>query len=270
MASGSRLPDVDRLSVLVATILLAYASARYINLPSRDLGLQLPGFYLELQLTTHTVVGLLVAGLAGSGTYWLIQYHPSFKPGVALQHLILPALTVLVIGVPLNNIPFEPLWWVIFVLGGLVLLAVLTAEYITINPEDIRQPAAAGVLTALSFALYLILAIGLRASNVRLFLLLPPLFIAGSLVSLRTMHLRLQGGWLVAQSIGVGLILSQMAAGLHYLPVPPVTFGLYLFGLAYALTIFFSNLTREGDLAQAATEPIVVLVITLIMGLWIQ
>ncbi len=270
MASARRLPNVDRLNVLIATILLAYISSRFINLPARDLGVQLPGFYLGLQLNTNTVIGLLVAGLAGSGTHWLIRDHQSFQAGSAHHHLILPALTALVIGVPLNNLPFGPLWWSVFILGGLLLSAVLTAEYITIDPEDIRQPAAAGVLTALSFALYLVLSISLRALDVRLLVLLPPLILAGGLVCLRTLHLRLHGRWLFAQALGVALILGQVAAALHYLPVAPIAFGLYLLGLAYGLTVFFSNLAQRLDLIPAASEPVLALVLSIVFALWAQ
>jgi hypothetical protein len=269
MASASRLPNFDRLSVLIATILLAYTSARFVNLPPRDFGVQLPGFYLGFQLNANTVIGLLVAGLAGSGTLWLIRDHKSFTSGLAIQHLILPSLTALVIGVPLNNLPLGTLWWSVFIMGGLILSAVLTAEYITIDPEDIRQPAATGVLTALSFALFLILAISLRATEVRLLLLLPPLLFSSGLVSLRTMHLRLQGRWLFAQAVGVALIVGQVAAALHYLPVHPIAFGLYLLGLAYALTVFFSNLAQQNRLIQAASEPIFVLVVAVVFALWL-
>ncbi len=270
MATSSRLPNFDRLSVLIATILLAYTSARFIDLPARDLGIQLPGFYLGIELNTNTVIGLLVAGLAGSGTYWLLREHKSFEPRMALQHLILPAVTALVIGVPLNNLPFGTIWWAVFILGGLILSAVLTAEYITIDPEDIRQPAAAGVLTSLSFALYLILAISLRATETRLLVLLPPLFVAGGLVSLRTLNLRLQGQWLSAQAIGIALIVSQVATALHYLPVPPISFGLVLMGLAYAQTVFISNLSLRYAIIQAATEPAISLVIAVAVALWVQ
>ncbi len=270
MAADRRLPNFDRLSVLIATILLAYTSARFVNLPARNLGFQFPGFYLGVQLNANTIIGLLVAGLTGSGTYWLIRDHQSFKSTLAIQHLILPSVTALVIGVPLNNLPFGLVWWSVFIVGGLILSAVLTAEYITIDPADIRQPAAAGVLTALSFALYLILAISLRATNARLLLLLPPLFAAGGLVSLRTMNLRLQGRWLYPQAIGIALILKPNCRGPALFAGTPDLLWPLLLGLAYAQTVFISNLSLQYDGIRAASEPALALLTAIAIALWVR
>jgi hypothetical protein len=83
------------------------------------------------------------------------------------------------------------LWWAVFAIGGGLLILVLIAEYIVIDPSDVRHTLAAAGLTALSFTLYLILAIVLRSAGLRLFWMLPALMLAAGLVSLRTLHLRL-------------------------------------------------------------------------------
>lgn len=66
-AESRHLPDPDRLSILAATILLAYALASFIDMPGRELSLQLPGVYLEVQFNTRTFVAVLVAGLTATG-----------------------------------------------------------------------------------------------------------------------------------------------------------------------------------------------------------
>ena len=270
MATPRRLPDFERLSILIATILLAYASTQFIDLPARDFGVQLPGFYLDLVLSTNTIIAFLVTGLTASGTHWLLQDHPTYHSDRILQHIMFPALTALVIGIPLNNLPFGLAWWVVFILGGLVLLAVLIAEYIVIDLEDLRQPAATAVLTGLSFALLTILAISLRAAGTRLFLLIPPIFIFGGLVSLRSLHLRLHGRWLVPQAAGIALVIAQLATVLHYLPVTPITYGLLIAAVGYSLTVFVSNLSTGIDRSQAMIEPGIILFVYLGIALWIR
>ena len=95
MSTHRRLPELDHLSVLIATILFAYASAQFINIPPRELGIQLPGFYLGFSLSTNTIIAFLVAGLTASGTHWLLQDHPSYQADRILQHILLPDLKVL-------------------------------------------------------------------------------------------------------------------------------------------------------------------------------
>jgi len=67
MVKSGHLPNADRLSVLAATILLAYASTRFVQLPSREVGIQLPGIYLAVNVNIRAIVALLVGGLTASG-----------------------------------------------------------------------------------------------------------------------------------------------------------------------------------------------------------
>jgi hypothetical protein len=142
-------------------------------------------------------------------------------------------------------------------------MLVLVAEYIVVDSEDIRQPVAAGGLTVLSFALYLILAITLRIAGLRAFLLVPGLGLSIGLVSLRTLHLRLHGRWAFTPAVVIALLTMQIAAALHYLPITPVTYGLLLLGPAYALTSLLANLAEDEPLRQALVEPVLVLAIVL-------
>jgi len=263
------LPEADRLSILAAIILLAYALVSFVQLPAREISLQLPGVYLAMELNVHTITALLVAALTASGADWLLRTHPNIREHRSFEHLFLPALTAWTIGVPLSQISGAPQWWLGFFGGGALLMLVLVAEYITVDPDDERQPIAAAGLTTVAFVLYLILAIALRFSGVRLFLILPPLVLAVWLVSLRTLHLRLHGRWVFLQAGVVAIICGQIAAALHYLPISPVTYGILLIAPAYALTSLIANLNEDEPLRQALFEPVIVFVLMLGAALWI-
>jgi hypothetical protein len=255
-----RLPSADRLSLVAATILLAYALGRGIQLPGLDLAVQLPGLYLAVQVNVQAVVALIVAGLTAAGMDWLLREHPALRRRRTAEHWLLPALTSMAIGLPLFQLPLSPMWWAGFALGGGLLLLVLVAEYIAVDASDARQAPAAAILTAVSFALYLVLASGLSFANLRLFLLLPALTLASGLVSLRTLRLRLPDRWPFMEAGMVALISVQIAAALHYWPLTPVAFGLALLGPAYALTNLLGNLAESEPLRQAIVEPAIVLV----------
>jgi hypothetical protein len=257
------LPDVNRLSVLAATILLAYALTRYVDLPARELSLPLPGLFLVFQLNIQVVVSALVALLAASGMEWLLHDHPILAGKgwrQSFQHWLLPSLTALVIGTPLATLANGIEWWIIFMMGGGLLLLVFIAEYVVVDAADIRHPHATAGLVALSFSLFLILAIAIRASGLRLYLVLPALVPAAALVSARTLYLRC-GRWMYAWAAGIAILIGNLAAGLHYWRISPIPFGLALLAPAYALTMLAVGYEEGRSVQTWLVEPVILLVV---------
>ena len=138
-------------------------------------------------------------------------------------------------------------------------MLVFLAEYIVVEPSAPNYAIATAGLTALSFAVYLILTTALRFSGARLFLLAPAIFVAAGLVSLRTLHLRVGQKWEFNWALGIALVCTQIGAGLHYWPVSPVQFGLALLGPLYALSSLTSNLLEGIPLRRAMIEPLIAL-----------
>lgn len=250
MSRQRYLPESDRVSVLVAVILLVYALTRLIALPEYRLVTVLGSRELVFSLDFDVLAAFIIAGLAATGTDWLLRSHPAFR-GTAVEYWLLPALTAWALSIPLALLPDGPAWWVAFALGGVLIAVVLLAEYIAIDPSDARYGAAVAGLTALSFALFLILTITLRFTGVRLFLQLPVVVVSAALVSLRTMHLRMGGRWEVGWMTGVALLSAQLAVAWHYLPVTPIQYGLLMIGPIYAMTNLAIN-TYEGFSARRA------------------
>jgi len=279
MQTHRHLPDVNRLSVLAAMILLAYAVTRFIDAPTRQIALQLPGFYLEINLNFLTIVSVLAAALAAAGMDWLIRDHPAFTepnhPRVenqrtTFQHWIVPALTAWVIGVPLGYLETGPSWWIVFAMGGALLMLVFVMEYIVVDASDFRHPLATAGLTALSFSLYLLLSITVRSAHLRLYLLLPALVPAAGLVVLRTLYLRLGGRWTYAWSLGIAVVIGQLIIGLHYLPLSPIRFGLLVVAPLYALTSIAEAVSDGRNLRQRIAEPAAMLLILGGLAIWLK
>jgi len=255
------LPDSNRLSVLTAVILLAYALTRIIALPPLAIQTNLLGVNLSFEISSSAIVSILVAGLTATGMDWLLRSHPHFHQKNTIEHWILPALTAWIIGVSIDSLADSPFWWLAFLLGGIFLVLICVAEYVAVDPNDSRYGVAVASLTGLSFVLLLILITALRTVGMRLITFLPPLFLAVWLVSMRTLHLRLEGKWEFYWSLGIAFIVAQLAAPLHYWRLSPLQFGLLMLGPAYALTSFAVNLIEEQPFRRAITEPLVALVI---------
>jgi hypothetical protein len=256
-------PDANRISVLAAAVLLAFALARLIWSPGLPGAFSIFGLILPLNLSLGTLITLLAAGLAATGMDWVLRSHPEIETQKRIEHWILPTLTTLVIGELLSLLGSGGAWLAGFLLSGLLLIMVFQAEYVVVSSSDARYPAATAGLTALSFALFLILAAALRYGATRLLITLPALLLAGGLVSLRALHLRFSR-WEFGWALGIALVVFQLAAGLHYWPLHPLQYGLLLLGPLYALVGLMIALDEGQPLRRALVEPAVVLALMLV------
>ncbi|MGA2489636.1 MAG: hypothetical protein ABSF99_05550 [Anaerolineales bacterium] len=268
MSEKRYLPDPSRVSILTASILLAFAFTHLISAPHYEFTIPLIGMYVTLSLNLNTLIVLLAAGLTAAGMGWLLSTHPSLEKGETREHWLLPTLTVLVSGVALYTLPPTAIWWLGFGLSAAILLVVFFAEFVAVDPGDSRYPFATAILTVLAFVIFLILAVALKASNVRLFLLAPALFLGGGLVGLRTLHLRLNERWETTWAIGIAVVTVQLGAALYYMPLTPVRFGLGLLGPVYALTALAVSLAEGHPFRQAIFEPAVMLILLCGMMVW--
>ena len=268
MSENRHLPDRARASVLTASILLAFALTHVISSPYYELIIPLPGFYVNLSLNLDTLIVLLAAGMTATGMNWLLRTHPSLEKGENREHWLLPTITVLVSGIALYSLPPTAIWWLGFGLGAVILLVVFYAEFVAVDPTDALYPFATAVLTVLAFVIFLILAVALKASNARLYLVTPALFLGAGLVALRTLHLRLNERWEGIWAFGIAIIAVQLGVALYYMPLTPVRFGLGLLGPVYALTSLSVSLAEGRPLRQSIFEPALMLVLLCGMMIW--
>jgi hypothetical protein len=253
------LPDVNRMGVLSAAVLLAHALTRLVKTPGFTLTLQLPGFYFAYPLTLSTAMTVIATGLTATGMDWLLRGHPAWPGGRSIEHWLLPALTAFIVGLPLSILVSNTLWWIGFTFSGAILIFVFISEYVTVDPGAPAYPLASAGLTGLSYALFFLFTIALRASGARLFLMMPAVFVSAALVTLRTLHLRLSNRWEFSWALCIGLVCMQLAAGLHYWPLSPIKFGLLLLGPLYALITLAASLAEDLPLRRAVVEPVVIL-----------
>lgn len=248
---------------------MAFLFTPYVSLPAIDLTLSISGIVLPVQLNFRTLVSVLVAAMTATGADWLVRDHQAFHGRLTVQHWLLPALTAWVIGSVLFTVPFSPLWWAAFAVGGLTLMLVLIAEYIVVDPEDARYPLASAGLAALAFGLFLALAITLDTADIRLFLRLPFISLAAALVALRVLHLRQTGRWAIWETALVMLLTAQFVSIFHYWPLPAVSYGLILLAPIYGTINFMAMAANSQSLNRAVIEPAVVSLLMLAGAVWL-
>jgi len=266
----SFLPSANRIGTLIASILLAFALTRLVQSPRFTVSITLPGFYFASPLTLSAAMTLLAAALTATGMDWLTREHPTLGQKPNIEHLMLPTLTTFVVGAPLALLSNSSAWWVGFALSAVLLAGVFVAEYITIDPSAPYYAFARAGLTALAYALFLILATSLRFSGARMFLLVPVLFIVAALISLRILHLDGTDRWDFPWAIGIGIVCAQIGAGLHYWHLTPIQFGLALAGPLYALTMLSASLAENIPARRAATVPALIVAFAWISAFFLR
>jgi len=265
-------PNSDRLSVVMAMIMLAFGLTRVIPISSDTMSFQFLGVKFDVLINIRTVMAVLTGFLAALGSDWIIKEHPANvsargKWYISIQNWIVPVFTSFVISITLNQMFAGLSWWIIFGLGSVLLLLIFIAQYAINNISDANNPFASVGLTAITFALFLILAIALRSSGLRLYVILIATIIAAGFVCLRTFYIRLNGEWSYLWSLLVILVVGQITVGLYYLPLSPLQFGLFTTGTLYVLISFAVGIKEERKLAGILTEPISMLLITITMGI---
>jgi len=266
----SYLPSADRVGVLIASVLLAFALTRLIQSPRFTLTISLPGFYFAFPATLGSVMSILTAALSATGMNWLTRGHPALGGKPNIEHIMLPTLTTFVIGAPLTLLPDGTTWWVGFSFAAILLVIVFLAEYITIDPTAPAYGFARAGLTALGYALFLILATSLRFSGARMFLLVPAVFIVSALICLRILHLDGTDRWDFPWAIGIGIVSAQISAGLHYWPLTPIQFGLALTGPLYALTMLSNSIAEDIPIQRAVLGPVVIMGLAWISAIFLR
>lgn len=264
------LPNRERLSAVMAVILLAYVAVRFVRTPAFTLELELIGVLLPIRLGIDTLLAVLVAGLTAAGADWLLRDHPELGQRTTYSHWLLPAMTAWVLTLVLSNLPFTAGWWWACLFSALLLLAILLAEYNSVSEEGRLYALTSAALGALAYVLFLVLAISVRGLGLRLFLALPAIGLGAFLAGTRLNLLRSVENWHALQLVGATFLTVQIAAALHYLPVSALGYGLVLLGVVFALNNYLAALNAGQPPRAAAREPAVALAVFVLFALLIR
>jgi hypothetical protein len=142
-------------------------------------------------------------------------------------------MAALGIGAILSGLPAWPAWPVGLALGGLLLYAVLLAEFVVWDPGDPRAPFARLGLRWLGMLLTVGVAYAVRAGDVRAVFSVPVLLVSTGLVTWRLLGLERPRRPLWPYAVTAGWVTAQLGWSLHYWPLEPVPASLLLGVAAY-------------------------------------
>ena len=239
-------PDLDRLSVLAALVILAYGLTRVIELPTLAGQLSAFGLLVPLSLDTRSMMLILAAALVVVGADWLTQSHPAAGEGrYAFERWIIPTIAALAVGALLTRLPEGPVLWIGLPLAAGLLITVFVAEFIAIGQQDPRRPWAARALELLALLLLLQGNFFLRLAGVRAVFIIPGMLLVASALAWRLFLLRQPDRRPRIHALAVGWGVAQLAWGLHYWPLPPLQGSLLL------VLAFYLSFTTARDVLES-------------------
>ncbi len=269
MEINYQLPQPNKLSIVSASILISYTLLQFIQVPAREISFAIAGVLIPLRVNFYNLISLIAAALSAAGADWMLRDHPLISTHSTYPHLILPAMAAGALGFPLGLLKTSAEWWIIMGLGSLLIILIMISEYISLDKTDSRYPLALMVLSAVSYGIFLLISIVMRASNARLFLMLlilPAFFI---FLCMRILHFRLGGHWRFEWTAVITLIITQCIIAFYYWPLTPVRYGLGLLGPTYALIGIVASLEENPDLRKINFEPVLMLGFIWILGIFI-
>jgi hypothetical protein len=226
--------DIRHLNILSATILLVNVISRFVDVPSRGFRLTVGNVQWVVEINGHLPFMMLLALLVVVGSEYIFRSHPFLaepqaKKYSTVRHWILPGMAALGGSAAMNLFPAGPRWWLgLTVVTGLLILSVV-GEYIVIDRKDIRHDLAAVGLNILGLTLLAILLDAIHAAESRLAFAIPGIAILVAAIAMRLMDLSdTRSAESKYYALGIGLLVSELALPLFFLPLSSVTFGLLL------------------------------------------
>lgn len=150
----------DRISVAAWGVAITLAASALVSLPGRGVSVTVGEQSLALPFAAISLLPLLLALLAGSGAEAVVQAHPLARRGqlrLTIRFWALPVAVTLIAAILLPRAP-SVLYWATMLLGtAVVLSAVLTALYFSLDPQAVGYRRARAALNAVCYAVALVL-----------------------------------------------------------------------------------------------------------------
>jgi hypothetical protein len=229
--------DRNRLSVLMAVLLLGSVLFRFIELPEQVWELEPLGSPLEIHVTGTWLLITLMVGLVCTGTNLILHGHPHLGeyPGRPIYvSWILPAVMAGLSADLLARAPTWPLW-----IGGLTLVGVgisltVSAEYAAVSPDAPGYPLARLALNVLAYLLAFTLFAIIYQSRTRSLVTATLTLLTATLLALDLLSVAdVQFRRVVLFAGIVGLITGESTWALNYWQISGWAGGLLLLLVFY-------------------------------------
>ena len=259
---------MSRFSTVSALLALFYTVIYFIPMELSAIEIRV-GTTLFIFLPFQIILFFIVV-IIFFGSYWILETHPNLirrrnMMRQVLPNIVLPTMSVLIFSFILAQTSKGITWWGLLCLGVFFYMLILYSEYQVLKPDVSSGTVFTILLIGLAHALFMVLAIAMRASISRIFVLAPALVLVVTFVVFRTLFLRSGGKVRTYWIVFVTFIIGQFAVSLYYLFITPNQYGLTLTAILFSCNALTARI-GHGDQKKLFIEP---LAMSLFLILWI-
>ncbi len=243
----------ERAGVVAALVVLGLILAAYLQLPTWSYSLTVLGSPLTISLSQTALMAALLVGITCTSTDAIVRSHPTARQIEARYSFVtwtLPGLTVLLAVVLLPRLPTQLYRLTGYVLTGLVLILVISAEYHTVDPAGRRYLAARLGLNAWAYLLALVIFVLIYSAKARSLLSATGVTLVSTLLALEFLRSAGRGfGRTALYALIAGLSTGEIVWAMNYWRISGVTGGLILL-LGFYVFTGLANQQLQGRLTR--------------------
>jgi hypothetical protein len=243
----------ERASVVATLVVLGLILASFLQFPTRSYDLTVLGSPLSVNLTQTALMAALLVGITCAGTDSIVRSHPTAQRIEARYSFVtwtLPGLTVLLATLLLPQAPSQLYRLAGYVLIGLILLLVISAEYYTVDPSHRLYLTARLSLNAWAYLVALVLFVLIYSAKARSLISATGVTLVSTLLALE--FLRSAGrsfGRTALYAAIAGLCTGEIIWAMNYWRIHGVTGGLILL-LGFYVATGLANQQLQGRLTR--------------------
>jgi hypothetical protein len=243
----------ERASVVATLVVAGLILAAFLQFPIWSYSLTVLGSPLTITLTQTALMAALLVGITCTGTDSIVRSHPTARRIEARFSFVtwtLPALTALLAVILLPHAPTQLYQMAGYVLTGLILILVISAEYYTVDPADTHYAVARLSLNAWAYLLALIIFILIYSPKARSLISATGVTLVSTLLALEFLRSAGQGFRRTAlYAVIAGLCTGEIIWAMNYWRISGVTGGLILL-LGFYVFTGLANQQLQGRLKR--------------------
>jgi hypothetical protein len=243
----------ERASVVATLVVLGLILAAFLQFPTWTYDLAVLGSPLTINISQTALMATLLVGITCAGTDAIVRSHPTAQRIEARYSFVtwtIPALTVLLAAVLLPQAPTQLYRLAGYVVVGLILVLVISAEYYTVDPTDSRYLAARLSLNAWAYLLALVTFILIYSAKARSLVSATGVTVVSTLLALEFLRSAGRGfGRTALYALIAGLSTGEIIWAMNYWRIRGMTGGLILL-LGFYVATGIANQQLQGRLTR--------------------
>jgi hypothetical protein len=230
----------ERASIVATLVVLGLILAAFLQFPTWTYDLTVLGSPLTVTVSQTALMAALLVSITCAGTDSIVRSHPTARRIEARYSFVtwtLPGLTVLLATVLLPQAPTQLYRLIGFLVTGLILILVISAEYYTVDPTESPYLAARLSLNAWAYLLALVIFILIYSAKARSLISATGVTLVSTLLALEFLRSAGRGfGRTALYAAIAGLCTGEIVWAMNYWRISGITGGLILLLGFYVFT----------------------------------